>query len=91
MIARDNCSLEFLVVELRFSVFIFQLQLLLTVASSSSSSPSSGLVEIIFHVSYPNGEKGGTKSKNAIFIPYNILRYISRLTITPCEFHILRP
>lgn len=90
MIARDNCSLEFLVVELRFSVFIFQLQLLLTVASSSSS-PSSGLLEIIFHVSYPNGEKGGTKTKKAIFIPYNILRYISRLTITPCEFHILRP
>lgn len=88
MIARDNCSLEFLVVELRFSVFIFHLQLLLTVASSS---PSSGLVEIIFHVSYPNGEKGGTKTKNAICIPYNILRYISRLTITPCEFHILRP
>lgn len=76
-------------VELRFSVFIFQLQLLLTVASSSS--PSSGLVEIIFHVSYPNGEKGGTKTKNAIFIPYNILRYISRRTIIPCEFHILRP
>lgn len=66
MIARDNCSLEFLVVELRFSVFIFQLQLLLTVASSSSS-PSSGLVEIIFHVSYPNGGKGGEVLKRDFY------------------------
>lgn len=66
MIARDNCSLEFLVVELRFSVFIFQLQLLLTVASSS---PSSGLVEIIFHVSYPNGEKGERRPKTRFLYP----------------------